>query len=308
MIKSSMVAVGHLCADNICVVDGFPPENTSKRISSVDKQAGGGASQAAVAFARLGGAAGYIGVVGDDDVGTYLIKGLEEERVCSHFIERREGASSFSFVCVNSQNASRTLINYHHRLGAINFDSETEEYIRNAKFLHLDGTRYEDAVASARIAHKYGVPVSLDGSSRQKDNNLNREIASLADILIMNEFYPMQIMEDDSRERAMREMSKWGARIIISTLGEKGSLALVDGEFVSFPAFHIEPVDTTGAGDVFHGAFLRAMELGYDLEGCVKFSSAVSAINCLSLGGRRGIPTLDQVNQFIATHQFGGRK
>ncbi len=304
MEKVSMVAVGHLCADNVCVVDGFPPENTSKHIEKVDRQAGGGASQAAVAFSRLGGRSGYVGIVGNDITGTYLLDGLKEEGVDSTFVERREGDSAFSFVCVNSQNASRTLINYHQRLGAINFNSEIEEYMRKASFLHLDGTMYEDAVNAARIAKRIGLPVSLDGSSRQKDNRLNRELASMADILITNEFYPMQIMEDENRKRAMLQMSKWGAKILMATLGENGVLALVDGEFIQFPAFHVEPVDTTGAGDVFHGAYLRGMELGYDMAMCVKFASAVSAINCMSLGGRRGIPTFSQVMDFIEKNKF----
>ncbi|MBR1920015.1 MAG: carbohydrate kinase family protein [Spirochaetales bacterium] len=304
MEKVSMIAVGHLCADNVCVVDGFPQENTSKHIEKVDRQAGGGASQAAVAFSRLGGRSGYVGIVGSDMTGTYLLEGLKDENVDTTFMERREGDSAFSFVCVNSQNASRTLINYHQRLGAINFTAEIEDYMKGAKFLHLDGTMYEDAVNAARLARKLGLPVSLDGSSRQKDNRLNRGLAAMADILITNEFYPMQIMEDENRERAMLQMSKWGARILMATLGEKGVLALVDGEFIHFPAYHIEPVDTTGAGDVFHGAYLRGMELGYDMAGCVRFASAVSAMNCLSLGGRRGIPTFSEVQDFMRRNKF----
>ena len=136
MEKVSMIAVGQLCADNVCVVDGFPQENTSKHIEKVDRQAGGGASQAAVAFARLGGRSGYVGIVGSDMTGTYLLEGLKDENVDTTFMERREGDSAFSFVCVNSQNASRTLINYHQRLGAINFTAEIEDYMKGAKFLH----------------------------------------------------------------------------------------------------------------------------------------------------------------------------
>lgn len=305
-----MIAIGHLCADNVCVVDGFPPENTSKHIDQVDKSAGGGASQAAVAFSRLGGNAAYIGVVGNDDTGTYLLEGLDEEKVSRSFVERRDGISAFSFVCVNSRNASRTLINYHDRLGPIVFSPEAEAFIGKARFLHLDGTMYTDAINAAGIARRLGVTVSLDGSSMQKDNSLNRELAAMADILIMNESYPCRLMEDENTERAMREISRWGAGILITTLGEKGCLAYHEGEFIHFPAFHIEPVDTTGAGDVFHGAYLRALELGMDLAHCVRFASAVSSINCLSLGGRRGIPDIDQVNKFISDNEFfvDGRK
>ncbi len=299
------VAVGHLCADTICVVDGFPPENTSKHIDLVDKQAGGGASQAIVAFSRLGGWGGYLGNLGSDDTGTYLLEGLKQEKVDTRHVSFEDGMSSFSFVCVNSRNASRTLINYHDRLPSIKFTPSIEQYIKDATYLHLDGTQYENAITAAEIAKAAGTTISLDGSSVQKDNQKNIALAKMADILITSEVYPCKIMEDDSLERALLQMSKWGSRILIATLGEKGSVAVVKGELVYFPTYsEIEPVDTTGSGDVFHGAFLRALELGYTLDSAIKFSSAVSSINCMHLGGRTGIPTFSETLQFMQTHSF----
>lgn len=298
------VAVGHLCVDTICLMDGFTDENTSKHIEEVDQQAGGGASQAMVAFSRLGGNAGYLGVLGNDSNGDYLLDGLKEERVDVSLVHRAQGTSAFSFVCVNRLNASRTLHNFHDRLPALQFKQDEQDYITQARFLHLDGTMYANAVKAAAIARENHVTVSLDGSSMQKDNQLNINLAKMADILIMNEHYPCRLMEDDNRERALLRIARFGARIVISTLGEKGCVAVVDGQIVRFGAYHVEAVDTTGAGDVFHGAFLRALELGFPLEQAIRFSSAVSAIKCLSPGGRRGIPDFDRTMRFINTHEL----
>ncbi|MPM39730.1 Sulfofructose kinase [bioreactor metagenome] len=304
-IHPTVVAVGHVCSDTICVLDGFPPENTSKHIESVDMQSGGGASQAIVAFSRLGGTGGYVGNIGTDETGSYLTSELEHEGVDITYVRTCEGMSSFSFVCVNSQNASRTLINYHDKLPPIQFTPEIERYIASANYVHLDGTMYENAIQAAVIAKKHGVLVSLDGSSVQKDNVLNRELAKLADILIMSEIYPCWIMEDDDRERALLNIATWGAMIVISTLGEKGCMAVVDGAIRYFPTFSdIVPIDTTGAGDVYHGAFLRGLELGYSLEKTIKFASAVSSMNCLTLGGRRGIPNFDETIAFMQAHPY----
>ena len=298
------VAIGHLCADTICILDGFPQENTSIHIREVDNQSGGAASQAIVAFSRLGGKAGYIGVLGRDPAGEYVLSEINKENVDTSCVQWAEGSSAFSFVFVNSTNASRTLFNYHEHVPPISFDMKLEDYLAHATYLHLDGTMYENAFRTATIAKKHRVLVSLDGCSMQKDNKLNLDLAKMADILIMNEFYPCRLMEDDNRERALLEIAKFGAQIVISTLGEEGCLLVDHGVVKKYPAFHITPVDTTGAGDVFHGGFLRALDLGYDLDNSIRFASAVSAINCLSIGGRKGIPTLRETHAFINKYNF----
>jgi ribokinase len=270
------------------------------------KQGGGPASQAIVTFQRLGGDAGYAGVLGNDDNGTWLLKDLKKEGVDVSFVTQAEGYNNFSFVCSNKRNASRTLFNYHDRLPALEFTQALASYIGHARYLHLDGTMYQNARAAAETARKQGgVRVSLDGCSPQKDNILNRELIQLTDILITNETYPCRIMEDDNRERALREMAKLGPSIVIATLGEKGCTALVKGEFVQYPAYKIKPVDTTGAGDVFHGAFLRALDLNYEFEKAIQFASAVAAISCQALGGRNGIPDFQTTMAFIETRAFG---
>jgi len=298
------IAVGHLCADTICSIDDYPKENNSIHIQEVEYQSGGAASQAIVAFSRLGGKAGYVGVLGHDPAGEYVYSEIIKEKVDTSFVQWAEGDSAFSFVYVNINNASRTLFNYHERVPPININMKLEDYISHAKYLHLDGTNYENALNTAVIAKKNKVLVSLDGSSMQKDNFLNLKLAKMADILIMNENYPCRLMEDENRERALLEIAKFGARVVISTSGAKGCLLVKSGALIKFPAFQINPVDTTGAGDAFHGAFLRALELGYDLHISIRFASAVSAINCLSKGGRRGIPTFEETNKFIDQNNF----
>ena len=300
----SAIAIGHLCADTICVLDGFPQENTSIHIREVDKQSGGGASQAIVAYSRLGGKSGYIGVLGSDPVGEYVFSEIRKENVDTSFVQWAEGRSAFSFVFINSNNASRTLFNYHENVPPINFNLKLEDYIAHSAYIHLDGTMFENAYNAAVLAKKLRIKVSLDGSSMQKDNKQNIKLAKMADILIMNELYPCRLMEDENRERALLEIAKFGAEVVISTSGEKGCLLVDQGVVKKYPAFNITPLDTTGAGDVFHGGFLRAMDLGYNLDHSIRFASAVSAINCLSIGGRKGIPTLQETLEFINENNF----
>jgi sugar/nucleoside kinase (ribokinase family) len=305
--QPSAVAIGHFCVDTIGIADGFPGENTSSHIDFTGKQGGGAAAQAIVAFQRLGGNAGYAGVLGTDDVGTWLLEDLEKEGVDHSFVTRAEGYSSFSFVYSNRRNASRTLFNYHDTLPAIQFTPDLTAYISRARYLHLDGTMYENSLRAAEIARRHGVLVSLDGCSPQRDNRLNRELIKLTDILITNADYPCKVMEDENRERALRQLAKLGPGTLISTLGGNGCIALVNDEMVSYPAFPIEPVDTTGAGDAFHGAFLRALDLNFDFEKAVRFSGAVSALVCKTLGGREGIPDIKRTMDFMRLNKFQAR-
>ncbi len=305
-MQPDVIGIGHLCYDHISIIDGYPPEDTSKHIDEMFNQPGGAASQAIAAVARLGGTAGYLGNLGDDDVGKYLHADCLSEGIdVSHVRLIPGGVTSTSYVFVNSRNASRTLFTYHDKLPAYIFDLEARRYIAGAKCIHLDGTMYENAMEAARIAHEKQVLVSLDGCSPQKDNDKNLALAALTDILIMNETYPCRLVDDSDRERAILRIAELGPRVVISTSGDKGCLLARDGAIERFPAYRIEPVDTTGAGDVFHGAFIFGMLKGYSIEDTIKFSSAVSAINCMSIGGRKGIPSFVQVRQFMADRAFG---
>jgi len=304
--RPDVIGIGHICYDHISTIDGYPPEDTSRHIDEMFNQPGGAASQAIAAVARLGGSAGYLGNLGDDDVGRYLYDDCVSEGIDVSMVRMIPGGvSSTSYVFVNSRNASRTLFTYHDRLPAYDFDSEAEAYIGGAKCIHLDATMYENAMVAARIARERGILVSLDGCSPQRDNDRNLALVALTDILIMNETYPCGLMDDPDRERAILRIAELGPGIVISTSGDKGCLLARDGAVERFPAYRIEPVDTTGAGDVFHGAFVFGMLKGYSIEETIRFSSAVSAINCMSIGGRKGIPSFEQVRRFMADRAYG---
>ena len=206
-------------------------------------------------------------------------------------------------VMVNPENGSRTKFPYRDNLPPIDFTREKHSLIEKAGVLHLDGTNYANAVAAAQIAKAAGVPVSLDACSRQKDNALNLRLAEMADILITNAVYPQAVTGCTTREEALLKLASLGHKqVALTTLGKDGVLAVVNGKVEHIPAFTVQAVDTTGAGDVFHGAFLTAWLEGNDLHACIRFAAAVSALKCLKPGGRSGIPTRAEAEAFLAQH------
>lgn len=295
-----VVGVGHSCVDRLCMVEDYPREDESTHITSISVQGGGAVATAMVAVARLGKRSAFIGNIGPDMISTEAKRLFESDGVdTSNMVEREDCWGLESFVMVNPENGSRTKFPQRDKNPPIEWNDSLKEVIRSAKFLHLDGTNYQNAISAAKIAKELGVTISLDGCSMQKDNSLNRDLASLADILIMNKKYPLRVSGKDTYEEALLEMSTWGPKTVMCTLGDKGVLAVIDGKVKSFPAYSVKALDTTGCGDVFHGSYLVALLDGLDTEDAIRFASAVSAIKAQRVGGRAGIPTKEETLSFM---------
>ena len=302
MKKIQIVGVGYCCVDVICMVEDFPVENSSTHITSRQTQGGGAVATALVAASRLGADCAFIGNIGNDIESDEDVRLLRQDGVCTDYMVRRSDCWGLeSFVMVNPETGSRTKFPQRDYNPPITWTDDLKEVIRNADVLHLDGTHYENALSAARIAKEYGVTISLDGCSMQKDNVRNRALAKMADILIMNSKYPLRVSGLGDYNYALLEMAEWGTKKVIGcTLGEEGSKFVIDGRVVDFPAFKApKVVDTTGCGDVFHGAFLSAYVSGMDIRTCVRFASAAASIKCAFPGGRAGIPDRNTVLNII---------
>ncbi|MGI5055606.1 carbohydrate kinase family protein [Treponema socranskii] len=295
-----IVGVGHNCLDYLCTVEAYPPEDGSTHITSIAEQGGGAAATAVVAAVRLGLRGAFVGKLGDDDTGKKILALLQKDNVDTSYIDIVPGGrSSVSYLMVNPANASRTKFPYPDELAPIEWDERLAKLVGRADALHIDGTKYDNAFSAVRIAKEAGVTVSLDGCSMQRDNEKNKALASLVDILIMNARYPLLVSGIADYARALLEMSHRGPKIVIGTQGSSGCMAVIGGSVFRFPAYTVAAVDTTGAGDVFHGAFLAGYFKGMDLETNIKFASAVSALKCMKVGGRDGIPSYEDALSFM---------
>lgn len=297
----SVVGVGHNCLDSICTIEDYPAEDGSTHITGIEYQGGGAAATAIATASRLGIETSFIGNIGFDKTSDKVLDLLRMEKVNTDHLRRRADCTGMeSFVMVNPANGSRTKFPRRDSNPPVDFDEVLAGVIRDADYLHLDGTNYQNAVNAARIARKAGTKVSLDGCSMQADRGKNKALASMADILVMNARYPLRVSGKDNHEEALLEMATWGPQIVGCTLGDRGSLFVIDGKVKAFGAYRQKKVvDTTGCGDVFHGAFLSALVLGYDLEKAIRFASATASLKALAPGGRAGIPTREQVLRMI---------
>lgn len=296
MSNIDIVALGFCSNDYLALLPEIPIDSKVQILEHL-VQGGGPAATAAVAAARLGKKSAFISIVGDDDPGKTIIRDLEKEGVCTCGMKIRTNCSSAIAYCwVDKNNGNRSVAWSRGNLPELEADEVDLEMIANARILHLDGHNPKAALAAAKFARQHGVKVSIDAGTLRDGV---KEILEYVDILIASELFARQYSEMDDLDKAIYKLAETGAETVGVTMGRNGSMTFQDGRLVRCPAFPIVPVDTTGAGDVYHGAYcVKYLETQDPME-CMRFAAAVSALKCLKTGGRTGIPSRDEVDEFL---------
>jgi sulfofructose kinase len=281
-----VAGIGIACLDHLIVV----PENSREggRISDYRLEGGGLTASALVAAARLGAPAQFWTCLGDDDVGRAIVKGLAREGIDTRGIRFVRGAHSpVSVVHVESPSGERRI--YHFRGDAFEKAGPPPDFegMEKAGALLVDYCWREGALAGARRAHQSSLPVIGDFDPRR-----DPELAAAVDSLIVGEQVAESLSEERGFDAALRRLREFGPSFVAVTAGAHGCWYWVDNAVRHCPAFPVKVVDTTGAGDAFHGAFAFAIAQHWDIDEAIRLASAVGALACTALGGRAGLPDL----------------
>jgi sulfofructose kinase len=295
--RFDVVGVGYTACDYLAVVPHLPEENRKLEIGEFLVQGGGPTATAVVTARRLGLDAAFIGKMGDDDFGRRMLTELGEEGVdVSRVVVERGGRSQFAFIMVDESTAARTILWTRGNLGPFTAGDVDLGIISNARGLLIDSLEPRAALAAAREAGAAGVPVVIDAGTLRGGV---RELLPLCDYIVASELFAEQISEGGDHVLALERIMDFGPRAAVVTLGERGCVALTESGLLEVPGFEVDAVDTTGAGDVFHGAFIFGVLEGWDIERVCIFSNAVAALKCRRLGGRAGIPDLGETMSFL---------
>jgi sulfofructose kinase len=293
----AVVGIGQCAWDMLAVVDRFPQADTKKEVLAWEEQGGGPVATALVALSRLGITCRFYGVVGDDREGAAIRQSLIEEGVdVTGLVKRSNASSQAAFIAIDESMGTRTIFWKRPSGDPLRMGELPSDFLSGADFLLLDGLMKDVSLFAARRAGKAGIPVMLD-AGRVREGML--ELALLCDYVVGSEEFARDLGWKNDPASFRQELKRLGFGITTITLGTRGSITFADDEIISCPAFPVETVDTTGAGDVFHGGYLYGLLQKWPLKDTIRFASAVAAVKCRKVGGRAGIPKLSEVQQFL---------
>ncbi|WP_224962235.1 carbohydrate kinase family protein [Geomonas subterranea] len=301
-MKYDVVGLGVCTMDLLMVVDELPGGELVQRAHASALAGGGPVATALVALARLGARAAMLDLVGGDLIGRMILTELGAEGVDTAGMVIDAGStSSQASVLVRKRDGARAIAFAPGSSGELSPRMMNETMIRSARILHLNGRHWQACLAAARVARDAGVLVSFDGGSHRFRPE-HRELLPLVDICIVAQEYAASCTGKSSPELAAEALLGYGPQLVAVTSGTRGSFILSHaGEAFHQPAYEVEGVvDTTGAGDAYHGGFLFAVSRGLSLKDSARYASAAGALNTRALGGRAALPTLAELESFIA--------
>lgn len=287
-----LLCVGHASYD-ISMRLSHHPEPDEKCLADAMQLAGGGpAANAAVCVSRLGGAAGFCGYLGNDLFGEAHARELISEAVDISSLLRGAHASPVSQILAKPD-GSRSVVNYKGDTPFL--EPDAVKLSESPKVMLFDGHEPLLSLSLCRWAKERGIITVLDAGSLHQGT---RELAVEVDYLVASEKFARHYCETDDLPTALHGLSMQCEHVVI-TQGSAGLIWSSEGESGEMDAFNVDTVDSTGAGDAFHGAFALALARNMAWPELLRFASAAGALTCTKLGARSGLPYRSAMDDFL---------
>lgn len=292
-IELDVLCVGRINFDIVMGVDHHPRKNEKCFANRMAACGGGPAANAAVTVSRLGLKSAILGTVGDDVYGRLIIDEFKGDKVETEYVFTGSYPTSVSTILVKPD-GNRSVINYKEETCALS-SSHADTIVHQPKVILFDGHEPEVSVAIMNHFNSDNVVTVLDAGSIHKGTQV---LSGRVDHVVASEKFALEYSGEPSIEKAINKLGQSIPSLVV-TLGDRGLCWKNGAGSGNLPAFQISPMDTTGAGDAFHGAFATGMVMGLDWEELLRFSSAVGALTCTGWGGRPAIPFLEDVEKFL---------
>jgi sugar/nucleoside kinase (ribokinase family) len=304
-----IVVVGDINADLIFTgLPSLPAFRELKHANGMRFTLGGSSAIFAYNIARLGAVVGFVGKVGKDHVGDFLLDTLSSTGVDISRVVR--DAALPTGICVSmSFPEDYAMVSYPGIREGFVLEEIDLDYVKRARHLHLSSFYLQRALqpgclelfGSARAA---GLTTSLDPDHDPRElwNSGMQQLLHEVDFFLPNETEALRISKTEDLTSAARNFDSLGHTTVIKR-GREGVWVIRGGEIISAPAFNIKPVDTTGAGDSFNASFIFQHLHGAPLKKCIAWGNACGALSTRALGGIDGFPTACEVEQFLAERE-----
>ncbi len=292
-----ILCIGHAAYDITLPVEEYPIENKKVRLKEKKVECGGGpAATAAYLLALWGIDTSFSGVIGNDLYGSLIKEEFQKVGVDTTYLEtNNDKKTTSSYILANKSNGSRTIIT--SRDPSLNFEKikkipETFDYIL------VDGDEVDLALQT--LKENKGKSISMLDAGKSDENTV--KLAPFVDYLVCSndfarDYTKLDLSYDnlDSIKAVYEKLVEDFKGQIIITLEKYGSFTKFNGEYHLIPSIEVKALDTTGAGDIYHGALLYFLSQGYELLKAMRLANITSALSVQKIGGRYSIPRLEEV-------------
>lgn len=290
------------CVDLLVNVDVFPKPNGGTGVNALSWQGGGKVASGMTAAARLGAKCAILGAAGSDDYGRFVVKDFQRHGVDTTGMRVRQGeTTSLSIVISDRETQGRSIVYRHGSAQPLRPEELDQSILEDCEWFfisHVTGV----AMSAVQMAKAAGAKLMVDADSFSSE--LMEQIG-LIDVFIGSEFFYDVLFHDKNYEANCREICRQGPQVAIFTFGPKGSVGYSpETGFFQVPAYQVPVMDTTGAGDVFHGAYLAAAVRGLGPVEAARVATATACIKCTRMGGRAGVPDWETAQKLLTTGEI----
>ena len=291
-----ILCIGHASYDYTLPLDEYPIENSKNRINEKYECGGGPASNAAFLLAKWGLDTTFMGTVGNDENGKKIIKELKSVGVNTDYIEMIKGKETTkSFILVNKKKATRTVIT--HRNNDMNLENSDIDF--KPDIILVDGQELE---VSKKIFKENKDAIKVIDAGTYKPATV--ELSYMVDYCVCSKDFAegvakrkIDLNNEISIHKILLLLEDTFKTNIIITLEEKGCIFRNKKSIEIMPSIDVKAVDTTGAGDIFHGAFVYGLANEWELPKILKFSNVTAALSTTKIGSRYSIFDLNEVEK-----------
>lgn len=300
-VSVDVAGVGLNATDTLIRLPHFPAFDSKVEFLSADVLPGGQVASAMVACRQWGLRTRYIGKVGDDYAAHLQRAALARAGVEARLLAVPQCASQTAYILVDEGTGERTILWRRDPRLALRPEELQRDCIVSARALLVDGHDTAAAAQAALWAREAGIPVTADV------DNLYAGVEDLlkcVDYLMAPRDFPARLTGEPDLAKSLPAIQKqFGNRLVGVTLGREGTLAWDGARLIPCPGYQVTAVDTTGAGDIFHGAFVYGVLQGWPMERVLEFSCAAAALNCTALGAQGGIKPVAEIERLMREGQ-----
>jgi sulfofructose kinase len=288
-----ILCIGHASYDITFPFDRYPTENTKNRLTEKIECGGGPASNAAYLLGKWGMDISFIGVLGNDVYGKKIAEEFKGAKVKTNFVEfDNNHQTTLSFIIVNTENGSRTT--FTHRSSEMKLKKKLKV---KADIILVDGQELEASIDAIKN-NPQAISIIDAGSLKEETLTLGKMVNYLVCSKNFAEDYTSIKMDYDNPKSIIdlyTKMEETFKNNIIITLEDKGSLYRTLDKIKIMPSIKVKAIDSTGAGDLYHGAFVYGISQGYDLEKIIRISNITGALSVTKMGGRHSVANIEEV-------------